>query len=333
MHEASRSDVPRGAPARTIDFHAHYLPPEVLGPDAFRRTGPAVVFTMGGLRVGPVPAAVLDLAEQWDTLARSRFERRVLSLPPFALGDHWSGEDGVDYARAANEALGRVSRESGGRFLALATVPLDAPGRSAEVMREAVEVHGLRGVEICSYNGRRELDDAALGPFWDAAEALGLPVMIHPNLTADPRMTAYYLQNLVGNPLETALATARLVFGNVLARHPGLLVVLSHGGGAFPFLVGRLQRGAEVRPECQGALAPRDALRRVYVDSVVFDPVVLRALLTLVPADHVVLGSDSPFSMSERDALATVEGAVPPGPDRDAILAGTAARLLRDGLR
>ena len=332
MHRPEQSGTGARA-ARTIDVHAHYVPCDALPAGAFERTGDSVVFTMGGpgnARVGPVPAAVMDPDAQRAALSGGRIDCRVLSLPPFALADNLSGDEALAYSRASNRALGRLSAESRGKFLGLATVPLSEPRLTPDVLREAVDTDGLRGVEICSYNGVRELDDAALEPFWAAAEATGLPVMIHPHRVAGAeRMVPYYLQNLVGNPLETSLAAARLVFGNVLARHPGLTVILSHGGGAFPFIAGRLQRGADVRPECRGTLSPWEALRRVYVDTVVFDPAILRALLTLVPAQHVLLGSDVPFSMSERDAVSTVEASVAPGPDRDAILAGTAAHLLR----
>ncbi|SRR5579871_652361 len=321
------------SPMGSIDFHAHYVPPEALPSNTFERNGDMVVFALGGQgseRIGPVPATVMDLGAHADALVRDRIDCRVLSLPPFALADNISGDEAVAYARAANKAFGAVSRESGGKFLGLATVPLSEAPHVVDVMREAVETHGLRGVEICSYNGTRELDDPALEPFWTGAEMLALPVLIHPNKVAGAaRMGSYYLQNLVGNPLETALAAARLTFGNVLARHPALTVVLSHGGGAFPFIAGRLQRGAEARPECQGSLAPWEALRRIYVDTVVFHPTILRALLLLVPASHVVLGSDAPFSMSEQDALATIRAAVAPGPDRDAILFQNGMDLLR----
>jgi aminocarboxymuconate-semialdehyde decarboxylase len=229
-----------------------------------------------------------------------------------------------------NKRLRDVIAESGKAFLALATVPVRYPQRAVDVLREAVDDYGLQGVEICSFGGLFELDDDSLETFWTAAESMDLPVMVHPHKVAgSERMAPYYLRNLVGNPSETALAASRLVFGGVLARHPRLKVVLSHGGGAFPFLVGRLQHGADVRPECRGVLGPREALACLYFDTVVFDPAILRALLGLVPVDHVVLGSDSPFSMSDEDPVGTVESAVQSPTDRKAIYSGTATRLLK----
>jgi aminocarboxymuconate-semialdehyde decarboxylase len=313
-----------------IDVHAHYLPPEAIPRHAIERSGAAVTLTFGNEQIGPVDASIVDFSLQLEALARGRIATRVLSLPPFALGDNFSGDESIAFCRDVNERLATISANSSGRFLAFATVPLRDPLRSVDVLREAVESHGLCGVEICSYAGALELDDASLEPFWTAAESLEVPVLVHPHKVAGPeRMALYYMRNLVGNPFETALAAARLVFGGVLARHPRIKIVLSHGGGAFPFIVGRLQHGAHVRPESNCALKPRDVLSRLYVDTVVFDPAILRALLTIVPASHALLGSDSPFSMSDGDPVSTVELAIQQGIDREAVLGGTARSLLR----
>ena len=291
-----------------------------------------VTFKIGDETIGPVDATIIDLALQREALARTAITTRVLSLPPFALGDNFSGNEAVEFCHTVNRQLGDVAVGSRGKFLAYATVPLRDPRRSADVLREAVEEHALRGVEICTYAGSLELDDESLEPFWAAVESLDLPVLLHPHKVAGAeRMGPYYMRNVVGNPCETALAASRIVFGGVLARHPRMKLILSHGGGAFPFIIGRLQHGAEVRPECRCAIEPREALGRLYVDTVVFDPRILRALLSLMPPDHVVLGSDSPFSMSEDSPVEIVESAVPVESDRSTILSGTASMLLKDG--
>jgi aminocarboxymuconate-semialdehyde decarboxylase len=120
-------------------------------------------------------------------------------------------------------------------------------------------------------------------------------------------MTGQHLRNLVGNPLETALATARLLFSGILQDHPELKVVLAHGGGAAPWLIGRLAHGYRVRPEfVDGAADPADGVRRLYYDTVVFDPTVLRQLGELVGFDRLVLGSDYPFDMAEDDPVGFV---------------------------
>lgn len=330
-HQKRARDAP-GHIVNVLDFHAHYIPPEALPAGAIDRTDRTVTLRVGGEQVGPVDATIIDLSLQLEALARSAITTRVLSLPPFALGDNFSGDEATAFCRAVNRHLGEISAGSHERFLGFATVPLRDPRRSGDVLRAAVEEHGLRGVEICTYGGQLELDDESLEPFWTAAESLDIPVLVHPNRVAgSERMAPYYLRNVVGNPCETALAASRIVFGGVLARHPRLKVILSHGGGAFPFIIGRLQHAADVRPECHGALEPRAALARLYVDTVVFDPRILRALLSLLPADHVVLGSDSPFSMSEDDPVALVESAVSLEADRKTILSGAASVLLKRG--
>ena len=141
-------------------------------------------------------------------------------------------------------------------------------------------------------------------------------------------MHDYHLQNLVGNPAETALAGARLLFGGVLERHPELRVILSHGGGALPYLAGRLRHGWEVRAECKvRATAPLDGLGRLYYDTIVFDPRALRYLVETVGASQVVLGTDYPFDMAEDRPLALVrESGLDPA-DADTILTNGAMIL------
>jgi aminocarboxymuconate-semialdehyde decarboxylase len=142
-------------------------------------------------------------------------------------------------------------------------------------------------------------------------------------------MRRYHLRNLIGNPAETALGAAHLIFGGVLDRHPGLVVLLAHGGGALPWVLGRLDRGFDVRPECRGsAAAPSRQARRFLYDTVVFSPQVLRALVEWVGPARVVLGTDAPFDMSDPHPVTTVAQALGDADARHAVLAGNAARLL-----
>jgi aminocarboxymuconate-semialdehyde decarboxylase len=178
--------------------------------------------------------------------------------------------------------------------------------------------------------GRLELDDAGLAPFWEAAAALEVPVFIHPHDVAGAgRMPRYHLRNLVGNPLETALAAAALIFGGVLRRYPRLDVLLSHGGGALPWLLGRLDHGFEVRVECRGIdRPPSEWARRFLYDTVVFKPSILRTLVEWIGADRVVLGTDFPFDMSDPHPVGTVHEALRDPDARRALLEGNAWRLL-----
>ncbi|MGH9175108.1 MAG: amidohydrolase family protein, partial [Vicinamibacterales bacterium] len=150
-----------------------------------------------------------------------------------------------------------------------------------------------------------------LDPFWERAESLRLPILVHPHDPAGVgRMGDYYLRNLVGNPVETALAGARLIFGGVLERFPELRVILSHGGGALPQLIGRLRHGYAARPEAQLRVSdPVASLRRLHYDTIVFNPEPLRNLVATVGAGQVVLGTDYPFDMGEPDPVNVIRQA------------------------
>src|SRR5204862_7962028 len=143
-----------------------------------------------------------------------------------------SAEAGVRWARALNDGLAAAARAFPDAFVGLATLPLqDLPAALAELER-AVHDLGLAGVEIATNLNGVELDDPTLDPFWARAEALRLAVLIHPHYVAGAgRMGGYHLANLVGNPAETALAGARLLFGGVLERFARLRLIRAHGGG------------------------------------------------------------------------------------------------------
>jgi aminocarboxymuconate-semialdehyde decarboxylase len=191
------------------------------------------------------------------------------------------------------------------------------------------------GAEIATTVDGRELDDLELAPFWSAAEELRAVVVVHPYASlAGRNVSRYNLNNLVGNPAETTIAVAHLVHGGVLERHPGLRVVLVHGGGFAPFQMGRWDRGFSSKAD--GAEAdltrpPSDWLRQMWFDTVLHSPASLRFLVDVVGVEHVVLGSDYPFRMGDPDPVATVRavGGLA-GKDLERVLSGNLATLLEE---
>ncbi|HVX30049.1 MAG TPA: amidohydrolase family protein, partial [Nitrolancea sp.] len=252
-----------------IDLHSHYFPLDVLrgSPD-----GPAKILeeTADSIRLSFAGSTLslewdlFDLERQLAALRRQRLDRRVLAPPPFTILYELPAADGIAWARAVNDGTLQAAQAHPDEFIGFATVPLQDVNASVEEVRRAASI-GLQGVTILTNIDGRGLDDPNLDPFWSAVESLGFPILIHPhNVAGADRMGSYYLRNLVGNPVETALAGARLIFGGVLERHPKLNIILSHGGGALPHLIGRLRHGYEVRPEArERAEAPFDALRRL----------------------------------------------------------------------
>ncbi|HEU5322188.1 MAG TPA: amidohydrolase family protein, partial [Methylomirabilota bacterium] len=218
------------------------------------------------------------------------------------------------------------------RFTGMATVPLQDPGLAVEELRHARERLGLRAVEIGTCPGGRDFDDPALLPFFEACRDLGVAVFVHPAspLVGQERLTRYYFPLIVGNPLETALAVSKLIFGGVLERLPDLRICFAHGGGAFPFTLARLNHGWHVRPEGPAAIPkePREYARRLYFDSLTLGADNLRFIVREFGADRVVLGSDYPFDMGDADPAHSLAAAELGGRATAAIEGETAARFL-----
>lgn len=316
------------------DLHSHYFPPRAaLAARAPVRVGPGpdasqVLISAYGQNL-IVPAAVTDVRAQQRDAEEQGLDLRALLPPPFTVLYELDPEAGARWARQLNEGTAEAAAVSPRTLAGFATVPLQAGGdRAAAELQHAVSSLGLSGAEILTSVCGGGLDAPELKQFWAAAAELGVPVVIHPHYVGGAdRMGAYYLRNLVGNPAETALAGARLLFSGLLTRDPGLRVVLCHGGGALPHIIGRLQHGYRERPELAAAADPRDGLRRLYYDTVVFDPMTLRHLVELVGADRLVVGSDYPFDMAEPRPAGFVEDAGL-APDDAATILHSAGQLL-----
>lgn len=320
---------------RTIaDLHCHYFPAAVAGrantsitvepEDASYR------FTAGSQSMLLDPG-LLDLNLQIEDMDQQGVARRAISIPPFTLRYELPVDEGIHWTRAINDGIAEVVAAHEGRFVGLAALPLqDVPVALEELDRAVIQL-GLRGVEIASNLNGVELDDPSLDPFWERAEALRLVILVHPHYVVGvTRMGSFYLNNLVGNPVETALAGSRLIFGGVLERYPDLRIVLSHGGGALPQLVGRLMHGYEARPEAKLRVGdPLASVRRLYYDTIVFDPGALRHLVQVAGGGQVVLGTDYPFDMGEPDPVAFVRQSGLANADIDTIL-GNGQRLLAE---
>jgi len=231
-----------------------------------------------------------------------------------------------------NEAIAALVTAHPDRLSGLATVALQYPSLAAEQLKYAVKVLGLRGVEISSSVNGRELSDPSLDPFWVAAQELGALVFLHPfGTTLGERVTSHYLVNTIGQPLETTIALSHLIFGGVLDSHPGLKIVAAHGGGYLPTYSGRSDHALAVRPEAatRTRTKPSEHLKRIWFDSIVYDPAALRTLVDHVGVSQVVVGTDYPFDMGNYDIhglVATTAGLTEM--ERAAILGGNAASLI-----
>jgi aminocarboxymuconate-semialdehyde decarboxylase len=191
----------------------------------------------------------------------------------------------------------------------LASVPMQDPAAAAKELERATKL-GLRGVEIPPKVVERQLDERDFEVFWEAAEALRMVVCIHP-FDAAPTgpLARYFLGNLVGNLYDTGLAAALLIYGGVLERHPNLKVVLYHAGGALPALVGRLDMGYRLVPECRSAIPrpPSTYIGQFHFDIIAHNHKMLGYLIETYGADHFVLGSDYPLPAGLAHPVAEVK--------------------------
>lgn len=327
-----------GARGRIVDFHNHYFPPQYL--DAVRSSssltitadadGNPVIHYPGNTTIIVRGHRDLDFRER--VLDEYDIDTQVLTFPN--PGTHVEPPvQSVPRARAINDAFGAIVAKRPRRFAALATLPLNDPDASARELERAVKTLGFRGTMMLSNVSGVSLSDQRFWPLYEQADALGAVLYVHPTYPAAAEtMTDFRLTSLVGFPMDTTLAAARLVFSGVAARFPRITWVLANLGGTIPFLAERLDRGFHAFKELRTDIdrPPSDYLRRFYYDTVNFDPRALRLAIDFAGADHLLAGSDYPQQIgSLRSMLESIHALPISESEKDAILGGNASRLLR----
>ena len=325
-----------------IDVHAHFFPEAFIraveetgaafgaGVDRSNPKGPSLV--VSGSRTAPLEPRYWDLDLRLRSMNRQGVATQALSLTAPMV--YWA--DGVTGRRLAaiwNDAASAAHVAHPDRFVGCAMLPLQDPPRALAELERAATLPGIRGVYMGTNIGGRELSDPALFPIFQRVAALRLPVLLHPlRVIGAERLAPYYLGNFLGNPFDTAIAAAHLVFGGVLDRIPKLTVCLPHAGGAVPYLHGRLRHGQGVRPETKGvAKKPFSAyLRRFTYDIISHDAAALRYLVATVGADRVMLGTDFCFDMGLERPLAIIQAKATglSRKDQERVVRSNAARML-----
>lgn len=247
---------------------------------------------------------------------------------------YWApAKEAAEAARVQNDRMAQAVADNPDRFSGFgATVPLQDVDMAIAEMDRAVDELGFKGLQIGGTVDEHNLDEARFRPFWAAVEAKGIPVILHPNGYAEShRFSDYFLVNCIGNPLETMVAVTRMIFSGLFEEHPGIKLVLLHGGGYLPFYAPRADHTWSVRPETRVAIPdqpPSYYMKRLYFDTMVFQPLYVKHLVEIVGSDRVLLGTDFPFDMSETDPVALVDGVEGLTDDeRVAIKGGNAATL------
>lgn len=291
---------------RIVDFHNHYYPPEYVAALAASESVVKVTYDDEGNPCVHYPGDYnilvpghRDIDYRQRVLDEHGVTTQVLSFT--TPGVHVEPpEVAVRLATAINNSFARTVRERRGRFTALATLPLNDPAASVRELERAMKHLGLPGAMVFSNVNHVALADEAFAPLWKKADELGAVIYIHPTDPAGVEaMLDYWLMPLVGFLMDTTLAASKLVFSGVVARHPRIRWVLTHMGGAIPYLAERLDRGYRAFADCRRHIdrPPTEYLKHFYYDTVNFNPSAVRLALDFAGPDRILAGSDYPHQI------------------------------------
>ena len=325
---------------RVIDFHNHFYPPEYVRALEDPTSGSTVKVTYDGAGNPcvhyPGDYNILvpghrDIEHRQRVLDELGVGTQVMTFT--TPGVHVEvPEFSVAWARVINDAFARIVRERNGRFAALATLPLNDPAASVAELERGMTTLGLPGAMVFSNVNHVALADSRYDPLWRKANELKAVIYIHPTDPAGVEaMLDYWLMPLVGFLFDTTLAAAKLVFSGVVERYPDIRWVLTHMGGAIPYLAERLDRGYRAFEECRQHIGrpPSEYLREFYFDTVNFTQGALRLALDFAGEDRVLAGSDYPHQIGSIPLmLETIRTFDAPDRVKSKILGENAKRLL-----
>lgn len=329
-------ETPRRWPC-AIDMHAHLMIPKM-----YRITGPHSMFVKSNTdpnmseaakqvvrdRDAFIESRMSDTTERLARMDAMGVDVQVLSSSLVQQCTYWAEpQESLRMERMLNERMAEVVAAHPRRYIGLGGVPLHAPDlAAAELVRCMTELE-LAGIGISTTARDMELGDRRLRPFWEAAEAHGAVVYIHPAGNPDRRFEKWYLWNSIGQAFEEAMAIASLIYEGILDAYPKLKICVSHGGGYMPYYMGRIARNYLDKPATRVNMSksPAEYLRMLYFDSCVYETEVLEALVKRVGADRVLLGSDYP--VGEPKPIEFIESCALSAQQKADIIGGNAARL------
>ncbi|MEO6165840.1 MAG: amidohydrolase family protein [Candidatus Binatia bacterium] len=328
-----------------IDIHAHFVPADSLkiASEIGKRHGMKLdknergreIVTRAGKPYLTQPKAEFsDLDLRLSIMDSQGVDMQAIS-PASTYFFYWmAAEESLAYAQWLNGRLAEAVAKHPTRLLALGSVPMQDSAKAVIELERAVTKLGLRGVEIASNINGRYFDDPAFNGFWEAAQALDALIFVHPNqVVGAERMKEFNLANLIGNPTDTSLTIAKLIFSGVLERYPRLKILLAHAGGFLPYTWGRLDRGYRIQDSATALpKAPGEYLKLLNFDTITHSAMALEYLVANFGADHVVLGSDYPYDMGDPEPVASLRAARIDGTSLEQIASANACKLLRIGI-
>ncbi len=302
-----------------IDIHTHILPPEIpnfkkaFGYGGFIQLEQAHDAKLGcgycnmvddsGKFFRRVENNCFDPATRIEEYNKFGVQVQVLSTVPVMFSYWAKPQDGLTVAQFLNDHLATVVQNNPKNFVGLGTLPMQDPDLAIREAQRCVKDLGLHGFQIGSHINQWNLSDPALFPVYEELEKLGASLFVHPwDMMGQERMPQYWLPWLVGMPAETSLAICSMIFGGIFEKFPKLRVAFAHGGGSFPFTLGRIQHGFEARADLcavDNSISPKASIGKFWVDSLVHDEASLKFLVEIFGAERIALGTDYPFPLGE----------------------------------
>ncbi len=336
-----------------IDIHHHYVPQGFV--DLIRSEGEkynGVVYRdeasgMDAMQLGSTtpPAAdpssrnryvlepgLFDLPTHIEEMTAIGLDMAALSVSPGVFNYGADRDIGVDTSERLNDMIHEAAQAHPDRFVGLGTLPMQDIGAAITELERIDREYGFTGIEIGASVGGHNFDEPQFDALFRRASELDMLIFIHPAFNPAPsRLERYYLMNVIGHPVETGICAASLIFGGTLARYPNIKICLAHGGGMTPAVIGRWDHGWKVRPEGKVVIdqPPSTYYKQLYFDNLCHGDTVMAALIESAGTDRVVVGTDYPYDMMERDPVARLEAQSLAAADRRKIESETAARLLR----
>lgn len=305
----------------TVDIHTHIIVKEAFKeakrlfshfqmPKIVQNSIGEEYLIINGEVTGPITKPLYDAETRIKEMNAKGVDMQVLSVVPFTFFYNLAEKEASVLSRLQNTAISKLVEKYPERFIGLATVPLQDVDAAIEELEHSVKNLGLKGVEVGTNYRGKNLDSLELWPFYEKAQELDVPILVHPiNPAGAERLRKYYLTNLVGFPFETAITIASLIFSGVLERFPKLKFCFVHAGGFMPYQIGRLNHGYKVRPEPKGNISklPSEYFKMMYFDTTAHYALALKYLITVVGRSNVLMGSDYPYDMADPNPVETVK--------------------------
>jgi aminocarboxymuconate-semialdehyde decarboxylase len=327
---------------KTIDVHAHILNEDTM--QMIAKEAPSLgvkltpidedfaVFEIGGTAYKPFPRGAWDLEQRFAHMKEAEVDMHVLSNTPQTFLYNVDASLNATVAAIQNDQIAKHVKDYPDRFYGLATLPMQAPDKAAAELKRAMTRLGVKGAQIGSNINKKNLDEPEFEPVWAVANEHHALMMVHPTqVAAMDRLGKYYLNNLIGNPLDSTIAVASVVFGGVVERYPNIKWFFVHGGGMAPWQAGRFSHGWVVRPEPKVNLkdhGPEKAMATLYYDTILHALPQLQALVSIIGPSRIVLGSDYPYDMGTLECARQVKALNISAADKQKILTDIPLKLV-----